>query len=157
MDTTTQENNRAIALFMGAEYKLDDYNDMGYWFKQNPGQEFHLGYHVSGLKYHRSWNWLMEVIEKIESLGYQFTLYNYSSIIRATEPTVPECRANCTATDKLSSAYNTVIGFIKFHNKLVLTEQSISNIPAAELDTIDTFQNKNRGFKEDERERFINY
>lgn len=34
---------------------------------------------------------------------------------------------------------------------------SVLNMTSDKLNTIDTFQNKNRGFKEDERERFRNY
>lgn len=42
-------------------------------------------------------------------------------------------------------------------SKFELVKQSILDMSPTELSTIDTFQNKNRGFKEDERERFRNY
>lgn len=38
-----------------------------------------------------------------------------------------------------------------------LATTSVSDMSSSDLSTIDTFQNKNRGFKEDERERFRNY
>lgn len=36
-------------------------------------------------------------------------------------------------------------------------DKSVLDMAKEQLDKIDTFQNKNRGFKEDERERFRNY
>lgn len=42
------------------------------------------------------------------------------------------------------------LGFVK-------VTQSVSDMPDSQLNTIDTFQNKNRIFKEDERDRFRNY
>ena len=49
-------NNRLIAEFMGAE-----------------------GHPLDQMKYHTSWDWLMPVIEKIETLGYNFEK-NYQPI-----------------------------------------------------------------------------
>ena len=61
------------------------------------------------LKYHTSWDWLMPVVQKIESLGYVFTIQGgkaeYGEMISETQCFIAE--------DKLSSTYNAVVEFIK--------------------------------------------
>lgn len=68
------EDNEAIAVFMGF-YKCrlnensavcEDGKYIGYTTKDNPS----CGWFRSELQYNSSWNWLMEVIEKIDSLPY---------------------------------------------------------------------------------------
>ena len=53
-----EKNNKLIAEFMGVYSKENgyDYTKIG----------------NKGVSYHKSWDWLMPVIEKIESLGYTF-------------------------------------------------------------------------------------
>ena len=64
------------------------------------------------MKYHTSWDWLMPVVEKIESLGYVFTIQGgkaeYGEMISETRCFIVE--------DKLSSTYKAVIEFIKEYN-----------------------------------------
>ncbi len=50
---STKENNKLIAKFMDTEITNNTKNILG-----------------SSLKYHSSWDWLMPVIEKIESLNF---------------------------------------------------------------------------------------
>ena len=64
------------------------------------------------LKYHTEWNWLMPVVEKIESLGYVFTIQGgkaeFGEMISETRCFIAE--------GKLSSTYKAVIEFIKTYN-----------------------------------------
>ena len=57
------DKNRLIAEFMGL-----DQVDIDTWYDEH-----------NELKYHKSWDWLMPVIEKIETLGYTFEK-NYQPI-----------------------------------------------------------------------------
>jgi len=50
------------------------------------------------MKYHTSWDWLMPVVQKIESLGYVFTIQDDNE-------------------DKLSSTYKAVVEFINHNEK----------------------------------------
>ena len=87
----TQENNKMIAEFMG--------------------KEIYQHYHESN--YHSSWDWLMPVVEKIESLGYVFTIQGgkaeYGEMISETRCFIAE--------NKRSSTYNAVVEFINQYNK----------------------------------------
>jgi hypothetical protein len=57
----TLENNKLIAEFMGLVV--------------SNREDYHSSLHTnvdSDLKYHSSWDWLMPVVEKIETLGFKF-------------------------------------------------------------------------------------
>ena len=66
---------------------------------------------VDDLEYHTSWDALMPVVEKRESLGYVFTIQGgkaeYGEMISETQCFIAE--------DKLSSTYNAIIEFIKWY------------------------------------------
>jgi hypothetical protein len=72
-------NNKLIAEFMGFKkdaedlYLIDDYN-------LRSENQFQATY-VSEMEFHTSWDWLMPVVEKIETLGYTFEK-NYQQIDR---------------------------------------------------------------------------
>tara|TARA_B100001059_G_scaffold107813_1_gene107492 strand:- start:402 stop:665 length:264 start_codon:yes stop_codon:yes gene_type:complete len=63
--------------------------------------------------YHTSWDWLMPVVQKIESLGYVFTIQGgkaeFGEMISK-----PQC---FTSKDKISSTYDAVVEFINQLNK----------------------------------------
>ena len=69
-------------------------------------------YKPSEYKYHTSWDWLMPVVQKIESLGYVFIIQGgkaeYGEMISETRCFIAE--------DKLSSTYKAVVEFIKEYN-----------------------------------------
>lgn len=97
-----EKNNKLIAEFMGV-----DQVDIDYAFNEH-GQ----------LKYHLSWDWLMPVIEKIESLGYTFEK-NYqrvdkdwqSLIVKGNDILYQEFNEN-----SLQCSYYVVVEFIKNQN-----------------------------------------
>lgn len=70
---TTEEMNRVIAEFMGAELDGDNWHITGReWTvsaKRFPGN----------LHYHTSWDWLMPVVEKIAQMEYAFNLFTERS------------------------------------------------------------------------------
>jgi hypothetical protein len=107
----TKENNRMIAEFMGA--KITDINGI-----QKPIYYPIMGKSVNKLKYHESWDWLMPVVDKIESLegtngnNYKFTIQNETSYIDCTN-----IISSPSAKYKIESAYEVVISFIEFYNK----------------------------------------
>ena len=100
------ENNKIIAEFM----KWDILNDMTY-SKATKGKWVEL----DKLKFHSNWNWLMEVVEKIESIGFTFeTKKNWARITRKGENIILRWEEDKT---KIEAVYNACIEFIKWYNE----------------------------------------
>lgn len=101
------ENNKLIAEFM----QLDKANaDIPLYIIE------HSAYPINKLEYHSNWNWLMQVVEKIESLGNDVLITsNYIQIAynQGEEFIVIELEGNI----KIFSVYNACIKFIKWYNE----------------------------------------
>ena len=101
------ENNKLIAEFMGlgkAEpYYIEDENN----------QETNLVFSPA-LKYNSDWNWLMEVVEKIESLGYRVTIVRHICRIDLTEESKLIISEDIK---KIEAVYTACLEFIKWYNK----------------------------------------
>ena len=101
-------DNQLIAEFMRLSIKegVSYYTDVDDMFPM--GIEVEEPY----LPYHTSWDWLMPVVSKIESLGYVFTIQGgkaeYGEMISETRCFI--------ADDKLSSTYKAVVEFIETYN-----------------------------------------
>lgn len=69
------------------------------------------------LKFHESWDWLMPVVEKIESLGYPVKITSkYCSVAR--DYTYKEPLVVSEFRDaKIKKVYDIVTGFITWYNK----------------------------------------
>jgi len=90
----TMENNCLIAEFMGYRPTVED---------------------ISDNRYDTSWDWLMEVVEKIEAMGFQFWIGKYaSSITKESDKSFGELSVK--GDNKLSVIYQLGIQFIKLHN-----------------------------------------
>ena len=103
----TTENNKIIVEFM----KWDILNDMTY-SKATKGKWVEL----DKLKFHSNWNWLMEVVEKIESLegiGVDF----YKGCIDVYNEEVNLIRINRKGLTKIEAVYNACVEFIKWYSK----------------------------------------
>ena len=74
----TTENNKIIAEFMGVDYNTQiaiicsDLYEQGYRSTEIINNLEPL---IPYSFYHSDWNWLMEVVEKIENLGYTVNYY----------------------------------------------------------------------------------
>ena len=117
IEPTAEENNKMIAEFMGA--------------KPNKGGEFELCqflpfiedyvrskhfYFTSEMLFHSDWNWLMEVVEKIEDL-------NYSVEINKQEDGDYQClvtKSGIISSEfsniKIEAVYNACTNFIRQYN-----------------------------------------
>lgn len=99
----TTENNKLIAEFMGFLPRI-----------KNP-------------KYHNDWNILMQVVEKIESLGYELQKENNSVFFKGNYTEISsfygmkkyyktEFNKDCNSTF-IEAVYNACIEFIKWYNQ----------------------------------------
>lgn len=109
MNTNIIENNKIIADFIGWEkYSHDRYSNI---------KNFKI-YYCEDLKFHSDWNWLMEVVEKIESLNYTTDVQNIIGLghyfrIYSAGADVITVRDYDT---KIKSVYRGCLEFIKWYN-----------------------------------------
>lgn len=123
-----EEYNKLIAKFMG-ETK---YKDEEAWSITRHGYltvhgDFKTKFRASELKYHKSWDWLMPVVEKIEEIAAD----NSTETIKYHRFCVDMSGCFCSITDnqedvlisesdggtKLKSTFLAVVEFIEWYNK----------------------------------------
>ena len=112
---TTTENNKIIAEFLSVKIHPCETIEK---FKFLPIEERGLynGYFIDALKYHEDWNWLMEVVEKIESLNYVVEIkITWCRIKQIENGNVIVLRWEEEKT-KIEAVYNAVVEFIKWYN-----------------------------------------
>ena len=119
----TTENNKIIAKFMGATLT----KDLQIMYPVYEGDSSY----VKDLKYHLDWNWLMEVVEKIESLGYRTLTENECFMITKSKLSSFDVRSkddyntifsdnyeiNHYGGSKKENVYNACLEFIKWYNE----------------------------------------
>lgn len=117
--------NKLIAKFMGGKEC-----DGGYVKRPSEMDAFKFGkktYSSSELSYHKQWDWLMPVIDKIESKGFDTVIdFRYNPYSKRKDKMFHWCQIgkDKTADDlygsgetKILSTYKAVIKFVKWYNK----------------------------------------
>jgi len=102
-----EKTNKLIAEFMGYEVK----HGKCYSPKYNDGT-------IAPMQFDKSWDWLMPVIENIESLGYEVQIRNTDCIIFQLLDTIkykPIVDIS-SRNGKKDSTYKAVVEFIKNQN-----------------------------------------
>jgi hypothetical protein len=119
------KNNRLIAEFMGNVPYL---NNAGVYefmvFKNSPinSPDIEVIWKYLNFKYDTDWNWLMEVVKKIEDLGYIVSTNLNSTDIKNldTLETITYNRGSWKQykppLTKIESVYNACVEFIKWYN-----------------------------------------
>lgn len=128
----TTESNKLIAEFMELEIQKMYFNFMkGNYVKKigvsteiDPVKRYiYNGKPVADLKYHSSWDWLMPVVEKIESLGRTTVVFEQDNLVIITtllhEIGQPfKCKQfSNKSIIKIEAVYNAVHEFILWYNK----------------------------------------
>jgi hypothetical protein len=90
------ENNKIIAEFLCTTQKTEGLDDC-YILKS-------MAYHIEDLKFDTDWNWLMEVVEKIEKVGK--TEFKFSVEFEKVK-----------LSSNIESVYNACVEFIKWYNQ----------------------------------------
>lgn len=111
------ENNKLIAKFMGGNYISKEFFNNGAWDLKE-----HHGYQPI-LYYNFSWDWLIPVIDKIESLNFIVEIKQNTCIIKSSflgnklslTKQIYNYKKEYT---KLSNTYKSVIEFINWYNKI---------------------------------------
>ena len=126
----TTENNKLIAEFLGAKQydKTDDF----IYFDETNNIFSNDTISLKNLKFHNDWNWLMEVVEKIENLEF----YPKNSTCIGFDSFGIEINKNrCDITrygdfthlllqgqggTRIEAVYNACVTFIKWYNEKIL-------------------------------------
>ena len=110
--TNIIENNKLIAEFLRIKIHPCETIEN---FKFLPIEERGLynGYFIDELKYHEDYNWLMEVVEKIESLGYRIEIVKHICRIYLSNKETIIISEN---TPKIEAVYIACVEFIKWYN-----------------------------------------
>ena len=109
------KENKLIAEFMGMQH-----TDIG-WYDNDEVLQLQDNT-FDDLDFHKSWDWLMPVVEKIFSLGYHYEIKpRYMMIKERTSLDWMSCEANFKGKTYNKSQkeiiYNAVVEFIKQYNK----------------------------------------
>ena len=115
----TTENNKLIAEFLGEIKQPFEFPQFGYI---NSMGDWKDTFFDNQLKFHSDWNWLMQVVEKIESLGYNIdtmkvdiTKYQSSQFCGIYIDGKIIYTNYCET--KIEAVYNACLEFIKWYNK----------------------------------------
>jgi len=120
-----EENNKLIAEFMG----IYPFSKSGQYEALNiiTALEFNMNtnffnsptdvLYIDDFKFHESWDWLMPVIEKIESMGYYMKMTKKSCAICTDSAYKEKIIASELLKGRFENLYSCIITFIKFYSK----------------------------------------
>ena len=117
----TTENNKLIAEFMGYNKTTMNNGKKELWTIGSTSDNKNYFEFVDGLVFHSDWNWLMQVVEKIEKehefntkLWYNRTRKDYQMQLFYTDF---EKDIIVNSKSKIEAVYNACIEFIKWYNQ----------------------------------------
>lgn len=117
MTTETIEGNKLIAEFLNAPFDWDAIGQETAWIKL-PNKELSSWARCVDLKYHSSWDWLMPVVEKIESLGrFSFEIDLNSAHVYEMDFDKSELTIEAHENSKIASTWLAVVEFINWFNQ----------------------------------------
>jgi hypothetical protein len=110
----TLENNKLIAEFMGLvePYELPQHGTI------RPNGDFKTGFTSAQLKYHKSWDWLMPVVEKVNLLtrdNEKVTEYFTSEL--GSYDYMKYMLGDVVVTSGITDVFPEVVEFIKWYNE----------------------------------------
>ena len=114
----TIEGNKLIAEFMGVKPVDGFYNG---WELHKAGLPFSYGAMGNGTsdpKFHSSWDWLMPVVEKVESLGFETSIYHLPQVLNTVK--IISGRNDVIGVNrktKIEATWLAVTEFIKWYNE----------------------------------------
>jgi hypothetical protein len=125
----TTENDKLIAEFM--EFKVDE-ESKNYLVPMRLAEignhsewadsEFidEIGYYLlseNQLCFSFDWNWLMQVVDKIESLGYELFIETFEVRIEKHRETLFRQHTKVSNQTKIEAVYNACVSFVKWYNQ----------------------------------------
>jgi hypothetical protein len=124
-EITTIERNKLIAEFMeftvfenNGHFEVHAHNQSVTFYKrQNNGGAQGCWFSYSEMKFNSSWDWIMPVVEKIESMDFVLNIRKgHVSILNNSGKTPFYTGGDIVEVSKFAAIYKTVIEFIKWYN-----------------------------------------
>lgn len=110
----TTENNKIIAEFLGESKQPYEFSQFGYMTLSGDWKDT---FFVEQLKFHSNWNWLIEVVEKIESLKFSVLIGKNTCVIEQTFGKTSLNLGVIRGKDKIEAVYNACAEFINWYNQ----------------------------------------
>jgi hypothetical protein len=116
---TTEESNKLIAEFMGWEKVSKNYRTpftQSYLTVMNGIGETTI-FGPTELRFHKSWDWLMPVVEKIEQLQNELHVVELETLFSSQYfASLPTSYVEGCGNTRKEALYNLVINYIKWYN-----------------------------------------
>lgn len=114
-------NNKLIAEFLNTQINSDDTYELPKFGTIRLNGDFKTSFTLEEMKFNKDWNWLMEVVDRIESLNDGAfdvnILKNGTQIVNYAEmTTIVENVADVSFENKIEHTYQAVVEFIKWYN-----------------------------------------
>jgi hypothetical protein len=107
---STTDNNKLLAEFMGFQQ-----TNIGWYDAEEVLLRAERDNTFDNLKFHTDWNWLMQVVEKIESYNYGATLFIIEDE-RCHVNTQNGFEIDSVGHTKIEAVYNACVEFVKWYN-----------------------------------------
>ena len=130
IELTTEEKNRLIAEFMEMRNRIlstgniHSWSDAPFFYVTENSADKVFNSIVKYSKYHSDWNWLMSVVDKIESLGFGTSVAGGTKGFAFAITNGLDYSFNCShlnSKTKIEAVYNACIEFIVWYNSSVLS------------------------------------
>jgi hypothetical protein len=116
--------NKLIAEFLNTDVNNDGTYELPQFGTIRPNGNFKTSFTLEQMKFDKDWNWIMEVVRKIEDLSdeenngeYFFEIYKFGVTIFSNGDYVNEI-VNTTGITKLDATYKAVVEFINYYNAI---------------------------------------
>jgi len=110
--------NKTICEFMGGIWMQDDYGDWGYEI-DNP--HWNKMQSIESLQYHSSWDWLIEVIEKIKGVFRRYKLDGEWMMAKEANSRLTPIMNELQNLNIINTHY-CVVKFIEWYNQQTLNK-----------------------------------
>jgi hypothetical protein len=111
------KENRLILDFLNTDVNNDGTYELPQFGTIRPNGDFKTSFTVEQTKFNKDWNWLMEVVEKIEDLGYRVGINGISCTVSELlndEPIISLVLGD--RKQKISLVHSAVVDFINYYN-----------------------------------------